>query len=66
MRRLCDSMDIASGERLNASAEKADRKRVREEERQDEASTKTARRAPRFTRAAEADASASDYAAGGF
>ena len=59
MRRLC----IASGERLIASAEK---KRMREVERQAEASTKTARRARRFTRAAEADASASDYAAGEF
>ena len=50
--------------RLVASAEKAERKKMREAERQIEASTKTARLARRFTRAAEADASASDYAAG--
>ena len=56
MRRLYGTKGIASGERLNASAEKADRKRVREAERQAEASTKTARRTRRFTRAAEADA----------
>ena len=63
MQRLYGTMGITSGERLIASA---DRKRVREAGRQAEASTKTARRARRFTRAAEADASASDYAAGGF
>ena len=66
MRRLCGTMGIASGEQLIASAEKADRKRMQEVEQQAEASTKTARRARKFTHAAEADASASDYAAGGF
>ncbi|MEG7524040.1 MAG: hypothetical protein M3H12_13215, partial [Chromatiales bacterium] len=66
MRRLCDAMGIASGERLVASAEKADRKRLRGAEQQAQASTKAARRARRVTRAAEADASASDYAAGAF
>ena len=49
---------------VTAANEKAGRKRIREAERQAEASTKTARRARIFTR--EVDASASDYAAGGF
>ena len=40
MRHLCDNMGIASGERLIASAEKADRKRLHEAERQAEASKK--------------------------
>ena len=60
MQRLCDTMGIASGERLITSAKKADRKRLREAERQAEASTKTMRQARRTTRAA------SDYAAGEF
>ena len=66
MRRLCDTMGIASGERLIASAKKADRKRLHEAERQAEASTKTMRQARMTTRAASAEASASDYAAGEF
>lgn len=66
MQRLCDTMGIASGERLIASAKKADRKRLHEAERQAEASTKTMRQARRTTRAASAEASASDYAAGEF
>ena len=45
---------------------KADRKRLYEAERQTEASTKTMRQARRTTRAASAEASASDYAAGEF
>ena len=66
MRHLCDTMGITSGERLIASAKKADRKRLHEAERQAEASTKTMRQARRITRAASAKASASDYAAGEF
>ena len=60
------NMGIASGERLIASAKKADRKRLHEAERQAEASTKTMRQARMTTRAASAEASASDYAAGEF
>ena len=66
MRRLCDAMGIASGTRLIASAEDADRRRLLEAERQTEASTKTARHSRRIARAAAAEASTRDYAAGEF
>ena len=44
----------------------AERKRLHEAEWQAEASTQTVRQACRITRAADAEASASDYAAGEF
>ena len=66
MRHLCDNMGIASGERLIASAEKADRKRLHEAERQAEASKKTMQQARRITHAADAKVSVSKYAAGEF
>ena len=49
-----------------AWAEKADRKRLHEADRQAEATTKTARLARRIARAADIEASTRDYAAGGF
>ena len=65
MRRLCDAMGIASGTRLITSL-----KMLTEggcsTERQTEASTKTARHSRRIARAAAAEASTRDYAAGEF
>ena len=57
-------MGVALGEQLLASAEKTDARRLRQADRQTEASTKEAR-ARRVARAAEAQSTA-DYAAGNF
>ena len=64
LEQLCTVMGITSGPRLLASAEKADRKRVRQSVKQQESRTKEARRARKVARATAA--TAADYAAGEF
>ena len=66
MRHLCRVMGVTPGLRLLGSAEKVDIRRCQQAERQVAASSKAARRARRVARAAEAESSAADYAAGSF
>ena len=66
MRHLCSVTGVTPGLRLLGSAEKVDIRRCQQAERQVATSSKAARRARRVARAAEAESSVADYAAGSF
>lgn len=63
---LYGAMGMTTGPQLIASAEKADRKRLRQSLRQAESRTKEARRARWIYQVEAASASALDYARGAF
>ena len=66
MKNLCEVMQVPSGAHLLASAEKADRRRLKQAKRQTLAASKEARQARFVARTQAAAATSTDYAAGEF
>ena len=66
MEQLYGAMGMATCQQLIASAEKADRKRLRQSVRQEAARTKEARRARQLYRVVDTTSSAVDYGPGAF